>query len=890
MFKQLLASASRFLADESGLLQLVSEITIPDPANGDPVAARVVLFEPADFASATSVTIDTQPAIGHVVARADNRIAIVLSEVAYNVVGTAIEFDYTVTGGPGAGSHSFSRTTTASLQQKGWSLARDTYAHPRDTASGNIQVEHGRDYAYNVLENGSFGHRKVYCSGAPVWTEAGIVAAEPGLTDPSQITAQWLAQNPTYGSDAANSLDIPAAERLWRWLTEDKRSSHWLLLERGHSYFGFGRMLYGTAEGESPRHPLLITAYGTGTRPSVTEKVNLQAAVKANVVFAGITIDGGVNVRQTTNAEFEDCLLTGSEVDFTPCNSMTMRRCQIRDSWKSAPSNGTNWRSSNDRIAGFHFGEVPGVGTMILEDLLVDHCGWEDGYNVDYSWPGPQPPSDMSHNMYMQDDGSECRIRRLFTSRSSYTGAMMRQGGHMEDIMSLNNPVGISNQGGDYKDRGPVAWGAFLNNLINMLGSERYVTVQGTGWRLARGYNTLARDATEIDCICAHMWDINDPSAPVVLRGTTAFTFQSVGSNYLESGRIIRNWRATQPDGGYGAGDGSGDDDYGTGGLNGTTMDATTPMVWLENKVGGGQKYKEDVVNHFRALDDIQADLIDLLNFLRNGFGKSAISVSEAAATFQFDPKDYTEGMCWDMRKNWSPERVPGYASSGKDSVNLRGARVIFPYETVDLATLTFGKFGHLEMAGGRIMVDTLDTDAGGNSMQIKRIAQLDLPAYSSGNALTLDLIEGGRVVTDASITGAVSASLADEAQLVLQGSATYAPTGTTTLTGIYARLGADDTSGTVALTFGASHTLEIVDGGDVYSDVNIPISKFRSGMTGDVAQAVTFNVTLGGTLDLTGARTGTYKIISADSVTGSFASVVGGSVNVQATYVEVTV
>ncbi|SNX71861.1 hypothetical protein SAMN05878503_1111, partial [Cereibacter ovatus] len=49
---------------------------------------------------------------------------------------------------------------------------------------------------------------------------------------------------------------------------------------------------------------------------------------------------------------------------------------------------------------------------------------------------------------------------------------------------------------------------------------------------------------------------------------------------------------------------------------------------------------------------------------------------------------------------------------------------------------------------------------------------------------------------------------------------------------------------------------------------------------TGPGTGAVTPTFTCGGTLDLTGLPVGTHTIIEADTITGTFADVIGGTVS----------
>ena len=228
-------------------------------------------------ADIVSASVAEQPAYGHAVINPDNKLALVLS-------GTVSTSDLTI---PVQITHSDETVETKTVnvtvangtQDKGWGMG-DIYMLETD---GNTRT---------VIEPGR-AHRKVYVSmSADAWSRQDIATAE-GVSLGS-VSANFLAARPFYGGSPEEPLDDDAANWLFAALTNgNKQDSTWWLLERGYEYpeflkKGTGPHYVSQMRGESPLHPVLFGAWGTGDRPVIIEELVVNEGL-SNVVFQNVT-------------------------------------------------------------------------------------------------------------------------------------------------------------------------------------------------------------------------------------------------------------------------------------------------------------------------------------------------------------------------------------------------------------------------------------------------------------------------------------------------------------------------------------------------------------------------------------------------------------------------
>ena len=88
---------------------------------------------------------------------------------------------------------------------------------------------------------------------------------------------------------------------------------------------------------------------------------------------------------------------------------------------------------------------------------MVDMGGWVEGYDPWLSAQFPQPPSSLSHALYIQYTTRDCFYRDMWISRGASMGLMSRAGGTVRDcFLAENNIVGLMNYGADDSGSGPA--------------------------------------------------------------------------------------------------------------------------------------------------------------------------------------------------------------------------------------------------------------------------------------------------------------------------------------------------------------------------------------------------------------------------------------------------
>ena len=98
-------------------------------------------------------------------------------------------------------------------------------------------------------------------------------------------------------------------------------------------------------------------------------------------------------------------------------------------------------------------------------------------------------------------------------------------------------------------------------------------------------------------------------------------------------------------------------------------------------------------------------------------------------------------------------------------------------------------------------------------------------------------------------------------------------------LVGDLHRVGFDGTSGGASSFTMSSGSTLVIGGNSPSIPVIREIWSGTNGLAADNPTNVASTFVCGGTLDLTDAASGTYDLIIADTVTGTFATVIGGSV-----------
>lgn len=815
----------------------------------------------------TAVEILTQPEHGHVSVNPDNTLAFVASRTDFT---GAVTFTYEVTH-DNATTEQKTKTVLIepSPQQDGWGTGENLYMLPVD-ASGRVIVEHDDD------------HRKVYVSGDGL-TAADIAALE-GITE-GDVTPAWLENNPEYGGSEDKALDSTLGIDLWYELQLFNFSSNWLLLERGYDY-PFEDLFVPKMNGSSPLHPTLIGAWGAGAAPKITgPKPTFNGNyTHRNLVVRDIDFSTGFKTSGVNkNLLFENLMVGGqsgirAELE-NPIIGATLRNSIVKDIWRSSPTviNAEGeWDPFPNRATGIF---ITGTVGLLFDGVIFDHIGWAPDFAPDGSSEGGNPPSQYSHNLYVQSNTRDVTMRNFINMRGASYGAHFMGGAYVQDSLFLANNIPLDVTGGDYEGDGPVGNYSLLDGNVVTVGGWK----GGAGFSLPLGgafewgISNKARLTSFTNNIIAHGHN-NDELAPAddFMSEYALDHVNGVEVGVFSDDTIIWRW---------GIGN-KGEDGVSanTDGLDPAVMNATTIQGYAASLslptatdpvfTGYTPQGVADFAQYLRTLDgsEYAAATQDVLSYFRTGFG-IAETARATATTLRFIPDPRGDGVRWDNRLNWDSGDLPGTVAG--DSVDLGGNEVIFAALTVTIPNLTFGRFGGLTVNSGRLTVTGALSVSEGGALNIGNSGQVWLSGTVTGTNDFAVTVTSGRFANTSTydLPGAVTVT-GNRTQAVLA-TAGGSFTVDDLIVDALSLVGFDDSAtGTATLTCTATSTLTcLVDNANIFR----PIGKFRSGAYGDDNSGLTTAAALDGSLivDLENYTGGaqTLTLIDVDTLTGSFAS-----------------
>ncbi len=815
------------------------------------MAGRVMKITPEDHDDIASIRILEGPDFGNVSVNPDNTLALVLT--TSSTTGD-LSYDYEVTYKDGTTERFESHhKVTPGSQDAGW-------------GEGEVYMLETDDNDDVIVETGDV-HRPVYMSNSDEALSRADIAALEGLEE-GDITNNWLVAHPEYGGSEDMALDPEAGMGVWSTLTTPKfqgslETSHWLLFERGYEYEDLGRVVGWGASGEDELHPLHLTAYGSGEDPVIKTPFKILGGESHNVVVTNLNLDAGGYSLSGHNILFDDIRL-GGQLAFQTGSGFTFRNSEAFDIVRDTPVNGgTHFEPGNDRIGGIY---VSGTDGILLEGNVFDHTGWADGYTYDGDAANGQPPSQYSHNFYLQPSALDVTFRDNITMRAAATGAQFRGGGFIEDNVFLDNNVAVNFLGGDSFGNGPVGnYTLFTDNVVTS-GAHKVANLLGG---LTMGATNRGADSTLLDNIIAHLADPNNPDELAEKEWTHAPLDNEKTPYYDDT--MIYNWV------GAGAASRGANNDVNVDGLDSAVLDQTTIQLFTAALLGKPDATIADLGDYLRAQADgaldgtVDADLI--IAFFQEGFGIT-VDARLQSETLRFVPNELGEGIRWDNRLNWDTEDLPGTFDG--DSVNLAGNWVNYG-GTTRIEDLDFGSGGKLNVTHGKLTVEGM-TQAGarGGEFNIDSAGQVWVDGYTDTDALSVN-VAGGRFVNTGDIEDKVSLDISG-GQVILAKDDGHFDVGKSQhlhIDGHDAKIGFDDNDGdTGVLRFEEGATLTFSADTEGLSD----ISEFRSGAMGDAPDTQS-GVHLGqGTLeiDLTDLAdpAGEHVLISVDALVGKFEEV----------------
>ncbi|MGF1469640.1 MAG: hypothetical protein ACFCGT_26250 [Sandaracinaceae bacterium] len=611
---------------------------------------------------------------------------------------------------------------------------------------------------------------------------------------------------------------------LWDEITgEGKKTSHWLLFERGYEYSekDLGEIIDAASHGESELNPLYVGAWGEGARPVLDAPLNMFRGDYSNIVVQGVELAGSGLIIGAENVLIDDATLTHNETfAVQESESFSIRYTAIYDVYTEDPANGRDWMDEHgDRVQGIF---VRGTEHLLLEDLFIDHVGWEDGYNPDLRVDDGQAPNIYSQNIYLADTNRDVTLRDTISMRAAAYGAQIRSGGFVEDNAFIDNNSGFNLIGGDYLGKGPVGeYSLAHGNLVTSAGYRD--TDQGNEGALSEGIYNVGRMTSLVDNIVAHLADPD--SDELDYKYWVHDAVDSRHAAYYDDTAIYNWFGARFLD--YGVNPKSAD--RGLEDADMAALDDVTIQNYTAALLDRDEAAIADLADYLRAQHegevggDVTAD--DIIAFFEDPFGV-AEGERTGAATLRFVPDDRGEGTRWDNALNWDTEDKP----RDGDSIDLAGNWVQHD-GTIAIEDLEFGDGGTLDVTQGRLTVEgALSTSGAGGTLSVAEAGQAWIEDYDDAG-LEID-VSGGRFANTGDFAGRFALTARDGQVLLGVDDATMRLEAGSTLSieGSGADVGFDGEAGGVSVVDLDGGTLSMTADKNGVST----IEEFRSGAMGD--------------------------------------------------------
>ena len=768
----------------------------------DIAAGRVTTLD-TGLENVASIKITELPEIGNLTVNPDNTLALVLTGTDYS---GPLSFQYDATFDDGT-SQNFDYTVDVQplTALKGWSTGESVYMLETDE-EGDLVVEYGDI------------HRTVYVSDSDMALSKSDIAALEGLDEDSispKALREILMENPEYGATPDMALDQDLGMELWDALNQES-GSNWLLLERGYEYDDV-KLIPNNTVGESELHPVYVGAFGEGAAPKLVGEDLRMFRGESNIVIENLEFATHINVLGAKNLIFNNVVVDGRQMNLqggkdTPLEGITVRNSVLYDSAKDAPENET-W-GDTDRIQGIFSKAIDGY---LLENIVVDHSGWQADYKYDGDGDFGQAPSKMSHNIYMTDDLSDITMRDSIIMRGASYGVQFRSGGFVEDNAFIDNNAAFYTSGGD----GDGQFGFVADNLVTSGAAKE----SESGAALTFGIGMVDND-TLLDNIVAHLADPNNPDEFAAKVGN-GWALDTRPDSYYDD-TIVYNWMAQNYIGNPQALERNADQNV--DGLDTDLADQTTIQNFTADLLGQSTATIDDLGQYLRTqieddqLDPVTAD--EIIAYFQETFGIAA-DVRFSEETLRFVPNDLGDGVRWDNRINWTTEDLPGTVAG--DSVDLAGNWVVFATTTATVQDLDFGSGGQLAVTSGRLDVEgETSVGANGGEIDVSGAGQIWMNNYSDEDALDID-VDGGRFANTGVFDGLLDLHVTDGQALLGVDDAVMelGQDSALTVVGDGAKVGFDGEAGGVSvLRMESGSELRMVAGEDGFST----IEEFRSG------------------------------------------------------------
>jgi hypothetical protein len=533
---------------------------------------------------------------------------------------------------------------------------------------------------------------------------------EPGMRH-QKIYAADDGTSDNTGLSPESPVDLKTGVRMIR-----QRSSDWLLLRRGDTFDG-GIGLGTNMLGESPLCPIVIGAYGEGPRPIVRGRINaIKHYPRGNLVVRdlhlrqqGFSLNGPVR-----NLLVENVLMdNASSALLHACQYITIRRCVIKDCHREAPTPTrqdpkAGWAGSplGNRHQGLF---ANGVLGLLVEENVLDHNGWQEGYVESGGGPDdPQPPSMYSHNLYLSTENRDLTVRSNINARAA--SQALRDGSgqfYVGNVMIANNIGGYSGS-----DDGDGNYTTFADNVLIHPAAKRGPQIGGRGWGWSM---TDVQGSRAVRNIFAHATEGQNDEGLKMTNGVLVEDYvryrwhqrsdiNPTGQPFPDPDRSIMGY-----DHQFGSGEG--------------TLEAFMAQANAQEKGNWRRQFTAEV----------------LVEYFQKGFGIwPGERTGPTTLTFTAKGGDQVR---WDNPQNWSPGMLP----VDGDVVRIDGHDVFY-CGTLELKGLDLGSGGKLRIHQGRLTLANsagIPSGAEGGSVQLDRSGYLVLHGIAGAGSVDFSVRDG---------------------------------------------------------------------------------------------------------------------------------------------------
>lgn len=683
-------------------------------------------------------------------------------------------------------------TVAQMISKDGWTPGR--YYMLETDANGDMVIEKG-DYS-----------RDIYVSNDPAaLTRASIAAAQTPAIAESAVTGTWLLAR-DYGKTAEQKVSVAVANLILDQMKADAfasgdrtRTSYWLYLERGYSY----NNLRINGHGESPLHPNVVMAFGTGAAPSGLLFGGNGTYYPTNHVFVGVNLYAQ-NVLSSENWITADVTLTEEwRNDATSfASGSTLYRTSICGISSSQPLDGSNnptddWTKGRNIKAGIYISKTFGV---LMLDTFWDHNGHsetaqlslQDGFmKPTGAWENGlygQPPTQFSHNLYTSEYNADMTWDGLLSMRAASVAGQMRIGGWQFGCTSVADRVAMQNAGAPRADLRPDI--ANQNGFHSL--NVRSVATNPSGiWSApnfggarTKGLDLYGPHSVDVDCIALHARDPDDMENELVIKPVLDEAGYNGGATNLWSNIVTVGW----------------DKNRGVPGVAEAIINTITIQRRAGQVLGKERGTIAEYAEHVAGLTPRQRQLeIRAVN---------RYLLAARAPTLELELEDRTEPQSVIFKPDWRGEgrrldndlnlSTKGRLIDG-DSLDLHGNYARWVNHSRSLDHLKVRDGGLLHVDSGKLSFVSADA---GSEIMTDHAGKLSIDAFD-GKAT----VRGGRFEVAAPSAGSIEVS--GRGEMILGPQWTVRDGETLRIVGDLAKIGWDAISAAGALIVEAGGTLE---------------------------------------------------------------------------------